>query len=73
MRRVRGRMRDFEVGPRCLLHEKPVLINALVLTNQSSLECMVRRLTAREKRRIDRQVCANVFGLCVESGDSWPC
>jgi len=34
--------------------------------------CMVRRLTAREKRRVDRQICANVFGLCVESGDSWP-
>jgi len=29
-------------------------------------ECMVRRPTAREKRRVDRQVCANVFGLCVE-------
>jgi hypothetical protein len=24
---------------------------------------MVRRLTAREKRRVDRQICANVFGL----------
>jgi hypothetical protein len=35
-------------------------------------KCMVRRLTAREKRRADRQICANVFGLCVESGDSWP-
>jgi hypothetical protein len=22
---------------------------------------MVRRLTAREKRRVDRQICANVF------------
>jgi hypothetical protein len=27
----------------------------------SSLKCMVRRLTAREKRRVGRQVCANVF------------
>jgi hypothetical protein len=26
-------------------------------------KCMVRRATAREKRRGDRQVCANVFGL----------
>jgi DNA-binding CsgD family transcriptional regulator len=31
-----------------------------------------RSLTAREKRRVDRQICANVFGLCVESGVSWP-
>jgi hypothetical protein len=31
---------------------------------------MIRRRTAREKRRVDRQICANVFGLCVESGDS---
>jgi len=33
---------------------------------------MVRRQTARERRRVDRQICANVFGLCVESGVSWP-
>jgi hypothetical protein len=26
-------------------------------------KCMVRRPTAREKRRVDRQICANVFGL----------
>jgi hypothetical protein len=29
--------------------------------SRSSLKCMVRRLTAREKRRADRQICANVF------------
>jgi len=29
-------------------------------------ECMVRRPTAREKRRVERQVCANVFGLLLE-------
>jgi hypothetical protein len=29
----------------------------------TSRKCMVRRLTAREKRRVDRQICANVFGL----------
>jgi hypothetical protein len=29
------------------------------------------RLTAREKRRVDRQICANVlFGLCVERVES---
>jgi hypothetical protein len=39
---------------------------------QKSLKCMVRRATAREKRRIDRQVCANVFGLQVERSLSWP-
>jgi hypothetical protein len=37
---------------------------------RSSPKCMVLRLAAREKRRADRQICANVFGLCVESGDS---
>jgi hypothetical protein len=26
-------------------------------------KCMVRRPTAREKGRVDRQVCADVFGL----------
>src|ERR1700733_926034 len=39
---------------------------------QTSRKCMVRRTTAREKRRVDRQVCANVFGLQVESSLSWP-
>jgi hypothetical protein len=39
---------------------------------RSSPKCMVRRTTAREKRRAYRQICANVFGLCVESGVSWP-
>jgi hypothetical protein len=28
-----------------------------------SRKCMVRRRTAGEKRRVDRQICANVFGL----------
>jgi hypothetical protein len=47
-------------------------ILALVLRSRTSPQCMVRRTIAREKRRVDRQICANVFGLCVESGDSWP-
>ena len=46
--------------------------NAGGLSLCSARKCMVRRLTAREKRRADRQICANVFGLCVESRDSWP-
>jgi hypothetical protein len=29
--------------------------------------CMVRRTTAREKLRSDRQVCGNVFGLWLEN------
>jgi hypothetical protein len=41
-------------------------------TNGQFPKCMVRRATAREKRRGDRQVCANVFGLWVESEVSWP-
>jgi competence protein ComEA len=46
-------------------------ISGMVIAKQPP-KCMVRRPTAREKRRADRQICANVFGLCVESGDSWP-
>jgi transposase-like protein len=34
------------------------------------LQCMVRRLTAREKLR-DEKVCVNVSGLLVEN-ISWP-
>jgi hypothetical protein len=33
---------------------------------QTIPKCMVRRRTAREKLRSDRQVCGNVFGLSVE-------
>jgi hypothetical protein len=28
---------------------------------ETTRKCMVRRLTAREKRRVERQICANVF------------
>ena len=42
------------------------------LRKLNSQECMVRRATARKKRRVYRQVCANVCGLQVESGLFWP-
>jgi hypothetical protein len=31
------------------------------VASHSSLKCIVRRTTAREKRMADRQICANVF------------
>jgi len=40
------------------------------LLNTALVQCMVRRLTAREKLR-DEKVCVNVSGLFVEK-ISWP-
>ncbi|MCU1251839.1 MAG: hypothetical protein JWQ49_4868 [Edaphobacter sp.] len=39
-------------------------------SSRALLQCMVRRLTAREKLR-DEKVCVNVSGLFVEM-ISWP-